>query len=142
MDESELKQIGRQSVSVPGSIKVHNRIQKFHIDSRLSKVDAGKGLDWATAEALAFGSLLKDGYGVRISGQDVGRYVWGLMHFSGTFSQRHVMLVDSETDGVVIPLNQLDPNQAKLEIANSSLSEFAVLGFECIYLVTCRWRVY
>jgi probable 2-oxoglutarate dehydrogenase E1 component DHKTD1 len=71
---------------------------------------------------LAFGSLLQDGCHARISGQDVGR---------GTFSQRHVMLVDQETERTVIPLNHLNvPKQAKLEIANSSLSEFAVLGFE------------
>jgi len=70
---------------------------------------------------MAFGSLLLENNHVRICGQDVGR---------GTFSQRHAMLVDQTTEDVVIPLNSITPKQGKLEIANSSLSEFAVLGFE------------
>lgn len=71
---------------------------------------------------MAFGSLLLEGYNVRISGQDVGR---------GTFSQRHVMLVDQSNERTIIPLNRLSPKQrGMLEIANSSLSEYAVLGFE------------
>ena len=100
-------------------------MQKYHIEHRVKRVQEGTKLDWATAEALAFGSLLKEGYNVRISGQDVGR---------GTFSQRHVMLVDQKTERTIIPLNrmtkQASSKQGKLEIANSSLSEFAVLGFE------------
>lgn len=107
---------------------MHPRIQKYHVDSRLKKVEEGAGLDWATAEALAFGSLLLEGNHVRISGQDVGR---------GTFSQRHAMLVDQTSERTIIPLNRMRPRnlapsqkQGKLEIANSSLSEFAVLGFE------------
>lgn len=63
---------------------------KSHIQSRLNKIESGECLDWATAEALAIGSLLYQGYNVRISGQDVGR---------GTFSQRHAMLVDQSTGG-------------------------------------------
>lgn len=79
-------------------------------------------IDWSTAEALAIGSLMCQGYNVRISGEDVGR---------GTFSQRHAMLVDQVTNEMYIPLNSLKHGDTgKLEIANSILSEEAVLGFE------------
>ncbi|KAJ3151420.1 hypothetical protein HDU86_006120 [Geranomyces michiganensis] len=124
IDVDTLKEIGRKSTEVPEGTVVHPRVQKYHIDARLRKVEAGKAVDWASAEAMAFGSLLLEGSHVRISGQDVGR---------GTFSQRHAMLVDQETERTIIPLNRLATNgerQGKLEIANSSLSEFAVLGFE------------
>jgi probable 2-oxoglutarate dehydrogenase E1 component DHKTD1 len=114
-----LREIGLKSVESTG-VSVHPRIQKYHIENRIKKVKAGEGLDWATCEALAFGSLLNEQFSVRISGQDVGR---------GTFSQRHAMLVDSETERTIIPLNTISP-KAKLEIANSHLSEYAVLGFE------------
>ncbi|KAI9478279.1 MAG: oxoglutarate dehydrogenase, E1 component [Benjaminiella poitrasii] len=115
-----LTDIGRLSVTPPADIKVHPRLQKYHIDQRLKKLSQGHGLDWSTAEALAFGSLLKEGYDVRISGQDVGR---------GTFSQRHAMLVCQQSERVTVPLNQIHPHHF-LEVANSPLSEFAVLGFE------------
>ncbi|KAJ2964596.1 hypothetical protein NQZ79_g439 [Umbelopsis isabellina] len=127
VDESILVDIGTQSVGLSDQLSVHPRVDKYHIQARLKKLKAGKGIDWATAEALAFGSLLAEGYNVRISGQDVGR---------GTFSQRHAMLVDQDTEKVVIPLNNLKTTllDAKapghMEVANSSLSEFAVLGFE------------
>lgn len=122
----DLLKIGICSVEIPEKMKVHPRLMKYHILGRVSKLHERKGIDWATAEALAFGSLLLDGYNIRISGQDVGR---------GTFSQRHAMLVDQETENTVIPLNQLNSHYektgiGKLEIANSSLSEFAVVGFE------------
>lgn len=117
-----LKQIGELSVTPPEDVKVHARLQKYHIDQRIKKVKQGKGLDWATAEALAFGSLIQEGYDVRISGQDVGR---------GTFSQRHAMFVCQDTERAVIPLNHMEKDQKHhLEVANSPLSEFAVLGFE------------
>ncbi|KAJ3043955.1 hypothetical protein HDV00_003482 [Rhizophlyctis rosea] len=117
-----LKEVGLKSVAISDSMTVHPRLQKYHIDARVTKVEQGTKLDWATAEAMAFGTLLLEGYHVRISGQDVGR---------GTFSQRHAMIVDQKTERTIIPLNRLQPSQpGKLEIANSSLSEFAVLGFE------------
>ena len=95
---------------------------KTHVKNRLAKVGEGIGIDWSTAETLALGSLLYEGYNVRISGQDVGR---------GTFSHRHVMLVDQKTNHIYIPLNNLhDKQQCFLEIANSILSEEAVLGYE------------
>ncbi|KAJ3228002.1 hypothetical protein HDU81_006369 [Chytriomyces hyalinus] len=116
-----LKQVGVASVASHG-VTPHSRLAKFHITPRLNKIESGTGLDWATCEALAFGSLLLENKHVRISGQDVGR---------GTFSQRHAMLVDQSDEHTVIPLNHITPTQpGKLEIANSNLSEFAVLGFE------------
>ncbi|CAJ0902185.1 8320_t:CDS:10 [Entrophospora sp. SA101] len=116
-----LEKVGRISVSFPDEIVIHPRLLKFHIQSRLLKLSEGKKIDWATAESLAFGTLLLDGYNVRICGQDVGR---------GTFSQRHAMFVCQKTERVHIPLNNLDKNQGMLEVANSNLSELAVVGFE------------
>ncbi|CAO3646284.1 unnamed protein product [Cunninghamella echinulata] len=125
LDKETLISIGKQSVTAPDGIKVHPRLQKYHIDARLKKLNQGTGLDWATAEALAFGSLLKEGHGIRISGQDVGR---------GTFSQRHAMFVCQDTEEAAIPLNEINKgntqSQGFLEVANSPLNEFAVLGFE------------
>ncbi|KAI9139185.1 thiamine diphosphate-binding protein [Paraphysoderma sedebokerense] len=121
VSEETLLTVGKGSVASPQDFTVHPRLDKFHIQSRLSKLADGTKIDWATAEALAFGSLLLENYSVRICGQDVGR---------GTFSQRHVMLVDQQSEKTWVPLNALGDKQGKLEIANSSLSEFAVLGFE------------
>ena len=79
-------------------------------------------VDWAMAESIAFGSLLKEGVHVRLSGQDVER---------GTFSHRHHVLHDQNVDGLVYnALNDLTPDQAEYAVGNSSLSEFGVLGFE------------
>ncbi|KAJ2725288.1 hypothetical protein GGI07_001422 [Coemansia sp. Benny D115] len=128
VDESILHQVGIDSVAPGNNIKVHPRIERFHIKPRLKKLQEGKGIDWATAEALAFGTLLREGYNVRLSGQDVGR---------GTFSQRHAMFVCQETDKVYVPLNRLSGKsqnqsiaQGKLEVVNSNLCEEAVVGFE------------
>ncbi|XP_048733031.1 2-oxoadipate dehydrogenase complex component E1-like [Ostrea edulis] len=116
-----LKFIGQKSVTC-SDLKVHPNVQKAHVDRRIERMKDGKGLDWATAESLAFGSLLYQGYNVRVSGQDVGR---------GTFSHRHGLLVDQETDEIYIPLNHIKEDQTGfLELANSALSEEAVLGFE------------
>ncbi|ORX97262.1 2-oxoglutarate dehydrogenase, E1 component [Basidiobolus meristosporus CBS 931.73] len=121
VDADTLKFIGEKSVQTPEGMVVHPRLQKYHVQNRLQKLKDGKKIDWATAEALAIGSLLLEGYHTRISGQDVGR---------GTFSQRHAMLVCQETENSIIPLNNIREDQAKFEVANSSLSEMAVLGFE------------
>ncbi len=118
--ESELVSIGNASVVCPSEHTVHPRLKKYHIQDRLDKI-LNKQVDWATAEAMAIGSLLKENVNVRISGQDVGR---------GTFSQRHFMFVDQKTEDVWIPLNMMTKEQSHLEVANSSLSEFAVMGFE------------
>ncbi|GAB1600706.1 probable 2-oxoglutarate dehydrogenase E1 component DHKTD1, mitochondrial [Argonauta hians] len=122
VDINVLKFVGASSVIVPEDMNVHPTIQKTHIDRRKRQIEAGTDLDWATAEALAMGSLLYQGFNVRISGQDVGR---------GTFSHRHAMIVDQMTDDIHIPLNHMLPGQVgHFEVANSVLSEEAVLGFE------------
>ncbi|MFX7507198.1 hypothetical protein ABTJ37_23045, partial [Acinetobacter baumannii] len=81
--------------------------------------ETGEGIDWATGEALAFGTLVADGHRVRLSGQDSER---------GTFSQRHSVLIDQETEARYTPLNNIGGGQAKYEVINSMLSEEAVLG--------------
>ncbi|KAJ6508615.1 Transketolase, pyrimidine binding domain-containing protein [Mycena sanguinolenta] len=120
VEQERLKVVGRASVKIPEGFEIHPKLQR-HVKNRLASIDSGTGLDWATAEALAFGSLMQEGFDVRISGQDVGR---------GTFSQRHQQLVNQKTEGVVVPLNEALDATGKLELANSSLSEMAVLGFE------------
>ncbi|KAK6641528.1 hypothetical protein RUM44_013240 [Polyplax serrata] len=123
MDPNILRYIGIKSVEFPKEFNIHQHLLKTHIEGRLKKMKSPNSkLDWATAESLAFGSLLYQGFNVRISGQDVGR---------GTFSHRHVMLVDQETNEIHIPLNNLIEDQkGMIEVANSPLSEEAVLGFE------------
>ncbi|XP_072032224.1 2-oxoadipate dehydrogenase complex component E1-like [Amphiura filiformis] len=117
-----LRYIGAKSVEIPSDFVPHPHLKKTFLQSRLRKLEEGKPLDWATAEAMAFGSLLYEGFNVRICGQDVGR---------GTFSQRHAMLIDNQTDAMYIPLNNIMPQQTGFyEVANSPLSEEAVLGFE------------
>jgi 2-oxoglutarate dehydrogenase E1 component len=94
------------------------------LKARSKAINEGQGIDWPTAEGLAFGSLLLEGKHVRLSGQDVER---------GTFSQRHAVLHDQVNEKQYIPLNDLRPGQAKFTVCNSSLSEFGVLGFEYGY---------
>nr|XP_006633362.2 PREDICTED: probable 2-oxoglutarate dehydrogenase E1 component DHKTD1, mitochondrial isoform X1 [Lepisosteus oculatus] len=117
-----LQFVGAKSVSIPEEIQLHSHLNKTHVQARLQKLEEGMKLDWSTAEALAFGSLLCQGFNIRISGQDVGR---------GTFSQRHAMVVCQESNDMYIPLNHIMPEQnGFLEVCNSALSEEAVLGFE------------
>jgi 2-oxoglutarate dehydrogenase E1 component len=118
-----LKDIGGRITAVPKGFHVHRTIQRF-LDSRRKAIETGAGLDWSTAEALAFASLLLDGHPVRLSGQDSER---------GTFSQRHSVLVDQENEDRYIPLNHLRDGQSRFEVVNSMLSEEAVLGFEYGY---------
>lgn len=122
-----LEHIGRKSVDV-GSTLIHSRLDKMFCQVRLEKLSTKKDIDWATAESLAFGSLLAEGHSIRISGQDVGR---------GTFSQRHLVFVDQRTQERVIPLNNLglSQNQGKVEAVNSNLSELAVTAFEYGYSI-------
>ncbi|KAL7635748.1 UNVERIFIED_CONTAM: hypothetical protein RMT77_013565 [Armadillidium vulgare] len=122
VDVMLLKFLGAKSVAVPDNFVLYPHLQKTFVAARLARLSSGEGLDWATGEALAMASLLHQGYDVRISGEDVGR---------GTFSQRHCMLVDQESDEIYIPLNHMTENQTSfLEVANSTLSEEGVLGFE------------
>ncbi len=118
-----LKDIGRKITTIPDGFRVHKTIQRF-IDARAKAIETGEGIDWATGEALAFGSLALGGHKIRLSGQDCER---------GTFSQRHSVLYDQETEERFIPLANLSPTQARFEVINSMLSEEAVLGFEYGY---------
>jgi 2-oxoglutarate dehydrogenase E1 component len=126
VDLAQLKAIGEKLVALPAGFHAHRTIQRF-LDNRRKMIETGQGLDWATAEALAFGSLLTDGYPVRLSGQDVER---------GTFSQRHSVLIDQESEARYTPLTNLAPDQARYEVVNSMLSEEAVLGFEYGYTLS------
>ncbi|KAI6652012.1 2-oxoglutarate dehydrogenase E1 component DHKTD1, mitochondrial-like [Oopsacas minuta] len=116
-----LRKIGIHSVKLPNTFTVHPRLMKSHVQSRLKEMETGEKLNWATAEALAIGSLLVQRHTVRLCGQDSGR---------GTFSQRHALLVDTQSEDVHIPLNNLSTEQAYFEIVNSPLIEESVLGFE------------
>jgi 2-oxoglutarate dehydrogenase E1 component len=118
-----LKEIGKKISEIPQGFKVHRTIQRF-MENRAQMIQTGEGVDWAMAEALAFGSLCLDGHKIRLSGQDCER---------GTFSQRHSVLYDQETEDRYIPLANLSPTQARFEVINSMLSEEAVLGFEYGY---------
>ncbi len=118
-----LHEIGKKITVVPKDFHVHRTIQRF-LDNRAKAIEGGKDIDWATAEALAFCSLLKEGHPVRLSGQDSER---------GTFSQRHSVLFDQETEERHTPFNHLGGEQARYEVLNSMLSEEAVLGFEYGY---------
>ncbi|KAG1667322.1 putative 2-oxoglutarate dehydrogenase E1 component DHKTD1, mitochondrial [Nymphon striatum] len=121
-DTSILKFVGMKSVTVPNNFALHPHLNKTFVKNRLKKLEQGSNIDWATAEAMAIGSLLYQGYNVRLCGQDVGR---------GTFSHRHAMLVDQDTNEMYIPLNDISNDQKGFyEVANSILSEEAVLGFE------------
>jgi probable 2-oxoglutarate dehydrogenase E1 component DHKTD1 len=138
MNVDVLRWVGLRSVHIPDGFSLHPTLKRGHVDARISKLTSGSNLDWSTAETLAMGSLLYQGYDVRISGQDVGR---------GTFSQRHCMLVDQATNEMYIPLNdmQCPDQQGHLEVANSLLSEEAVLAFEYGMSVTrpdllCIWE--
>jgi len=116
-----LQEVGAAISAVPDDLNLNRKLRRF-FDNRGKAIAAGEGIDWATGEALAFGTLLTEGHLVRLSGQDVAR---------GTFSQRHVVVTDQEDESVYIPLEQIRPgDQAKFIARNSTLSEAAVLGFE------------
>ena len=118
-----LREIGAKLTSIPSDFNIHRTIQRF-LDNRRTAIDEGAAIDWATAEALAFGALLREGHDVRVSGQDVER---------GTFSQRHAVLIDQETEARFVPFDHVADKQGRFEIVNSMLSEEAVLGFEYGY---------
>ncbi len=122
-DTKKLKGISDKINSTPSDLNIHKTISKI-LENRKLMVSKGKGIDWSTAEALAFGSLLKEGYPVRLVGQDSGR---------GTFSQRHSVLRNQIDNSRYIPLNNISEKQKKFEIVDSFLSELAVLGFEYGY---------
>ena len=124
VDRSILERVVYGSTTFPEDFQVHPKLKSF-IDKRLQMLDGGP-VDWAAAEALAFGTLVLEGTPVRLSGQDSGR---------GTFSQRHLVFSDAETGERYIPIQHLEPNQARIEVWDSCLSEYAVMGFEFGYSV-------
>jgi len=122
-DTKKLLDISNKINTVPSEVNVHKTILKI-LENRKIKVENRAGIDWATAESLAFGSLLEEGYPVRLVGQDSGR---------GTFSQRHSVLRDQLDNSRYIPLNNISKKQKNFEVVDSFLSELAVLGFEYGY---------
>src|SRR6516225_2773263 len=118
-----LREIGRGLVTVPEGFRLNPKIAR-QLDAKRAAIEAGEGIDWATAEAFAVASLCAEGTHVRMSGQDSGR---------GTFSQRHAVLVDQESEERYIPIDHVLPGQAPFEIIDSPLSEAAVVGFEYGY---------
>jgi len=122
----KLLDLGRKMTTVPERIAVHKTVERV-VAGRRRAIEAGENIDWATAEHLAFATLLDQGYPVRLSGQDSVR---------GTFTQRHSGLVDQKTEEVYFPLRNLGPGQAHFEVLDSALSEEAVLGFEYGFSLT------
>jgi 2-oxoglutarate dehydrogenase E1 component len=118
-----LKSIGRKITTPPPGFHLHRTLNRF-VENRQKSIESGANIDWATGEALAFCSLLLEGHKVRLSGQDSER---------GTFSQRHSVWHDQETDARYTPFSHLGEGQARYEVINSMLSEEAVLGFEYGY---------
>ena len=118
-----LKEVGAALSHMPDGYTLHRTVQKM-LAAKAAMFKSGKGVDWATAEALAFGSLLTEGHPVRLSGQD---------STSGTFSQRHSALIDQTNDDRFYSLNHIKAGQAKYDVIDSMLSEYAVLGFEYGY---------
>ncbi|MBF9035312.1 2-oxoglutarate dehydrogenase E1 component [Rhodobacterales bacterium HKCCE2091] len=118
-----MAEVGRALSTAPDGFNVHKTVQRL-LEAKAKMFETGTGFDWATAEALAFGSLLTEGYPVRLAGQDSTR---------GTFSQRHSGLIDQETEERYYPLNHIRQGQARYEVIDSMLSEYAVLGFEYGY---------
>ena len=119
--DDEVRRLGEVLTTVPEGFSIHRTLQRV-LDAKKEMFASGAGFDWATAEALAFGSLIADGNGVRLSGQDSGR---------GTFSQRHAVWVDQQTAQKFIPLTTIPGG--RFEVRDSPLSEFGVLGFEYGY---------
>ena len=116
-------EIGGKLTAVPDGFSVHKTVGRL-MQTKQAMFESGKGFDWATAEALAFGSLVTEGYPVRLAGQDSTR---------GTFSQRHSAFIDQNTEERYYPLNNIREGQAHYEVIDSMLSEYAVLGFEYGY---------
>ena len=122
-DTKKLLEISEKINSSSDDLNLHKTIVKI-LNNRKEAVRSGSNIDWSTAEALAFGSLLEEGYPVRLVGQDSGR---------GTFSQRHSVLRNQKDNSRYVPLNNISNTQKQFEIVDSFLSELAVLGFEYGY---------
>ena len=118
-----LREVGAALCRVPEGFNANPKITR-QLEAKQQAIDTGEGIDWATGEALAFGTLLLDGHRVRLSGEDVQR---------GTFSHRHAYLIDQQTQAEYVPLNNIRGEQPKFEAFNSLLAEFGVLGFDYGY---------
>ena len=123
VDPAVLRKVGAALAHVPEAFNVNPKIAR-QLDAKRQMIESGDGIDWATGEALAFGTLLLEGHRVRLSGEDTQR---------GTFSQRHAVLIDQQNQNEYVPLNNIAPDQARIEVYNSLLSEQGVLGFEYGY---------
>jgi 2-oxoglutarate dehydrogenase E1 component len=124
IDAKLLDSLGRTLTTVPEGLTVHKTLERV-LEAKRQMFKTGEGFDWATGEALAFGSLLAEGYGVRLSGQDSGR---------GTFSQRHAVWIDQKDERKYVPLSTVP--HGRFEVLDSPLSEYGVLGFEYGYAMT------
>ncbi|WP_243612678.1 2-oxoglutarate dehydrogenase E1 component [Shimia aestuarii] len=123
ISEETLKDVGTALTTAPEGFPLHKTVGRL-LEAKKEMLKTGKGFDWATAESLAFGSLLTEGYPVRLAGQDATR---------GTFSQRHSGLINQDTEERYYPLNNIRKGQSQYEVIDSALSEYAVLGFEYGY---------
>ena len=124
--KDDLELIGKAITTIPENLQVNKKLSRI-IEARKKTIMSGEGIDWSTAEHLAFGSLLIEGYPVRLSGQDSCR---------GTFSQRHSVFIDQVSEERYTPLNNIKANQQSFEVIDSPLSEASVLGFEYGYSLT------
>jgi len=118
-----LREVGGALARVPQGFGVNPKVAR-QLEAKKQAIDSGEGIDWATGEALAFGTLLLEGHRVRLSGEDVQR---------GTFSHRHAYLIDQQTQAEYVPLNNIRAGQPKFEAFNSLLAEFGVLGYDYGY---------
>ena len=119
----QLREVGAALSKPPENFDLNPKILR-QLEAKKQMIDSGEGIDWATGEALAFGTLMLDGHRVRLSGEDCQR---------GTFSQRHAVLIDQTNQNEYVPLNNIRPAQSRIEIFNSLLSEVGVLGYEYGY---------
>ena len=126
IDIEKFREIGRKVCSIPNNFNVHKTISRI-FENRLKMIDTGKNIDWALAESIALASLVDEGNGVRLVGQDTVR---------GTFSHRHAGINDQVTGERYYPIKNISTNQGKAEVIDSLLSEMGVLGFEYGYSLT------
>ena len=125
VNQQVLERVIRGTTHFPENFHLHPKLRGF-VEKRHEAIAKGGAIDWAFGEALAFGTLVLEGTAVRLSGQDSGR---------GTFSQRHLAFYDYETQKRYVPMQHISPDQARFDVVDSSLSEYAVLGFEFGYSV-------
>ena len=123
VDLARVKEVGEALTKLPEGYHAHKTVLRL-LKAKENMIESGTGIDWATGEALAFGTLLLDGFPVRLSGQDCTR---------GTFSHRHSGIIEQDTEERHLPLNHIKEGQAEYEVIDSMLSEYAVLGFEYGY---------